>query len=398
MDTLCWHDVVALACSQYQTPFYLLSETAVVNGFSALTRLTLPIASRHWLSLKTQPLPAIIHTCRGLGLGVECVSEFEVRAALAAGVAPVDILVNGVSKQHWLKSFTTLPLNVVFDSLTEVRCLADSASCWRTGFRLHPPGEVNPDEPSYGTQFGMTVDELAHALRTVQAARLHPDILHFHLYSNVGSVGTYVEAIHFASAAAKRVGFAARILDCGGGLPAAGERMDLGAEQDRPSFEDLVGAIREQPRVVSAFDEIWFEYGRLPLSSSAVLVISVRDIKERSDCRYIICDGGRTNHALVSDWERHNISILPIRSGSCVLTAVCGGTCMAFDQLARIELPCDVGIGDKLIWHNAGAYHVSWENRFCHGYCRILFCTASGRVEEIRPPETFEEWWSSMGA
>jgi diaminopimelate decarboxylase len=398
MQDLGWHDVVAMACQEYETPFYLLSETALLRGFNALTDVRLPITSRHWLSLKTQPLPAIIHTCRRLELGVECVSEFEVRAALAAGVPPSDVLVNGVSKHRWLRAFTTLPLNVVFDSLNEVRGLASVASRWRTGFRLHPHGEVNPDEPSYGTQFGMTADELAEAINVVQAAGLHPEIVHFHLHSNVRSVSTYVEAIQFALAALERTGFSARILDCGGGLPADGERVDLGADQNTPSFRDLVAALEGQARAVSVFDEIWFENGRLPLSGSAVLVISIRDVKERPDCRYVICDGGRTNHALVSDWETHRISTFPVRTGTPVLTAVCGSTCMAFDHLARIELPCDVGIDDKLIWHNAGAYHVPWETRFSHGYCRILYCTASGCLKEIRAPQSFEHWWDSMGA
>ena len=36
--------------------------------------------------------------------------------------------------------------------------------------------------------------------------------------------------------------------------------------------------------------------------------------------RYLICDGGRTNHALVSDWETHRLEVFPDRQGEPVLS------------------------------------------------------------------------------
>src|SRR5207237_1269198 len=83
---------------------------------------------------------------------------------------------------------------------------------------------------------------------------------------------------------------------------------------------------------------IWMENGRFITGRSAVLVVRVRDVKERPECRYLICDGGRTNHALVSDWEPHPLFVIPERNGRPVLTTVAGPTCMALDRTIRMTV------------------------------------------------------------
>ena len=114
---------------------------------------------------------------------------------------------------------------------------------------------------------------------------------------------------------------------------------------------------------IPSVKELWLENGRFVTARSGVLVIRVLDIKDRNECRYLICDGGRTNHALVSDWETHRLEVFPDRQGEPVLSTVCGPTCRAFDRLCRVMLPRDVMPGDVLIWRDAGAYHLPWETR-----------------------------------
>lgn len=110
----------------------------------------------------------------------------------------------------------------------------------------------------------------------------------------------------------------------------------------------------------------------------------------------MICDGGRTNHALPSDWEEHEIEILPTRrKGAPVYTAVCGPTCMAYDCITRKKLPSDIQVGDKVLWFNAGAYHLSWENRFSQPLARVLWHDEQDNILEARPTESFGEWWGS---
>jgi hypothetical protein len=56
---------------------------------------------------------------------------------------------------------------------------------------------------------------------------------------------------------------------------------------------------------------------------------------------------------------------------------------MAFDQLVRRQLPRSIRIGDRLIWFEAGAYHLPWETRFSHGLAEIWW-REGDRMERVR--------------
>jgi len=123
--------------------------------------------------------------------------------------------------------------------------------------------------------------------------------------------------------------------------------------------------------------------------------MKILDAKDRRGMRSLICDGGRTLHALVSTWERHRLFSVPDRPGATQLTTVHGPTCMAFDQLARCELPHALRPGDHLVWMDAGAYHLPWETKFSHGLAAILWHDGR-RVTVARPSQTFREWFGQL--
>ena len=108
--------------------------------------------------------------------------------------------------------------------------------------------------------------------------------------------------------------------------------------------------------------------------------------------RQLICDGGKTTNALVATWEDHALIPLAPHEGETCLTTVNGPTCMAFDQLARRELPRGLSVGDYLIWMEAGAYHLPWETRFSHGLAAVHWHDGR-RVSLVRAREEFPQWW-----
>ena len=180
----------------------------------------------------------------------------------------------------------------------------------------------------------------------------------------------------------------------GGGLPVPGERsVEHPSDPSDFDLSALKKVLQDVPQAMPSVREVWMENGRFVTARSAVLVVRVVDIKERPGCRYLICDGGRTNHALVSDWEIHDTVLLPPRSGPKVLTTICGPTCMAFDRLVRKRLPIDIRIGDYVIWMTAGAYHIPWETRFSHGLAKVLWYDQDGTITVAREKEEFGAWW-----
>jgi diaminopimelate decarboxylase len=405
-----WKRLVREALSlSAPTPFFIFSNSPVVERISELdTALTnvgfqsaienrqSKITFRHWLSCKTQPVAPLLRWWRMQGRGIEVVSEFELRAALAEGFAPENILVNGPAKHHWLPQFEGRKLSVNFDSRAELDALLPRAKKlnWRLGVRILTAEEFDPENPQFPTQFGFAPDEAVAALKKLLRAKARVETVHFHLRTNVSAVAIYERAIAEVAKICRGAKFSPLQLDIGGGVPVRQVLSRGGKIYDGEfGLRSFAQTLRQAAKLFSGLREIWLENGRFVSAGSGVLVVKILDVKERRGLRQLICDGGRTLNALTSLWEQHALLTVPQRSGAETLTAVHGPTCLAFDQLARIPLPRSLRAGDHLIWLNAGAYHIPWETRFSHGHAAVCWHDEAG-LRLIRKPQSFENFWS----
>lgn len=406
-ETAAWEKLIEGAVRVYPTPFYLFwlepfrlkVEYLQAITFRAVKRARL----RHWYSYKTLPVPHIAKFALQQGLGIEVVSEFELAAAVALGADANDILVNGTAKHIWLPK-DMRGITVVLDSLVETRELAKVASenQWRIGIRLAVSNQVDPDDRAYPAQFGMGSEVIPDALSILRKHNVQIEIVHFHLQSNVPSADEYIYALSESRDIIQNHNIDLKVIDVGGGLP----DPDV-LHKDNLDY-NLESVIENYPRVISHCEsifpnisEIWLENGRFSLGPCGVLVIRVCDIKQIQGMKFLICDGGRTNHALQSDWEDHYVKLLEKESpGEACATTICGPTCMAYDWLYRGSFPTSASIGDYIVYYNAGAYHIPWEARFSKGHCRVLLASEAHRgesptISEIRKPETFSDWQSA---
>jgi diaminopimelate decarboxylase len=392
---LAWRSILQPRLEEIPTPFYLFSIVPIQQALTELDQHFGHLPVRHWLSFKTQPLRPLVRWWRRQGRPVEVVSEFEFLAARAEGFAPELILVNGPAKHHWLPRHGLRGLKVNFDSLHEAWALAPMAKNldWTCGVRFLTREEFDPEKPEFATQFGLTPDEAIQALQTLKRAGVRLETVHFHLRTNVASAAIYERALREVASTCRAAGFAPRHVDCGGGFPPPRVRTRGGQAVDKDF--DLAEMARVYERALKLFPEareLWLENGRWVSARSGVLVVRILDIKERGGVRSLICDGGRTMNALISNWETHDLFTMPERRGPTVLTTVHGPTCMAFDQLARCPLPRSLRGGDCLVWLDAGAYHLPWETRFSHGLAGVLWHDGK-RVRVVRTAGTFREWW-----
>jgi diaminopimelate decarboxylase len=392
-----WRGSVERALGRFSTPFFLTAWRPVETALASLAVLATGPRLRHWLSFKTHPVRRLVQTWRERGGGVETVSEYELRAVLAEGFAVDNILVNGVAKHRWLPDVRQPGLRVHFDSLGETLALVEQArrDRWRVGLRIDVREGLPPDHWAIHRQFGMVAEEAREARIALERAGIEVEGLHTHLFSNIPSADFHRRALAELRRVAGHAGVRPRYLDLGGGLPASGDRPLDGSPPPADSFSlgELAEVLRGVPELFPEAGEVWFENGAWVTGRAGVLVITVLDVKERSDARYLICDGGRTNHAFISQWRLHEHLVLPERTGELRMTAVCGMTCTAFDVLMRTPLPGDVRAGDRLVWCNAGAYHIPWETRFSNGSAAVVWEDGAGELSLARPAESFEQWW-----
>lgn len=390
-----WLRLVQNLLPRAPTPFFLFSVEPVQQALQTLYQNLPGLPVRSWLSAKTQPLPALWQWWKQQGRPIEVVSEFELRAALAEGFPPGHILLNGPAKHHWLPQFHLSHFWVNLDSAAEAAALLPLARQrnWRLGLRLHLGEEHDPENPAYPTQFGLEPRAAAAVLKDLRRHGLEPEVLHFHLRTQVHSAACYERALREASQFCHQNRWQPRFVDCGGGWPAPSVRDRNGQLVAAHFSLPAIGRLLHRARAwFPGLQEYWLENGRWLTGSSGVLVVRVLDLKQRRGMRHLICNGGRTLHALVATWEQHPLLTLPTRRGRRILTTVTGPTCMAFDQLARCLLPASLRTGDHLLWLDAGAYHLPWETRFSHGTAGVYWHDGT-QIRRVRAPESFESWW-----
>jgi len=381
-----WGSLAAHAARTFGTPCYLSQWSPVEARLRQQETPFRAVPLKSWLSFKTHPVRPLARTWIESGRGVEVVSEAEFVAVRALGCPTSQLLVNGVAKHSWLGRYTVPELRIHFDSVREGQSLLDAAIAqrWRVGLRSHTPAEADARDPRFGGQFGLSADEFADVHARARAAGLHVEGVHFHLGQGARSADAYCDAMEHVVALCERTGLAPEYIDCGGGIHAI---ADVAA-----AFANLAALAADAARRLPSLREIWLENGRYLTRSSAALIVRVLDVKERPECRYVMCDGGRTNHALDADNGVHEILVVPERSGTPTLTTLTGPTCMTDDRLARLMLPGDVGPGDLIVWLDAGAYYLPWETRFSHGLCAVVWADRFNRLSLARARETPEQW------
>jgi diaminopimelate decarboxylase len=392
-----WRSLIATAALEFGTPCYVARWRPVARALAALDRLsTSELPVRSWLSLKTHPLPPLVSEWLRRGGGVEVVSECEFLMARSLGASTDQLLVNGVAKHAWLTRHAIPRLRVHFDSLLEVEALGGIAAAgrWRVGVRCHAPDERDARDARFGGQFGMTEEEAVAAIATLRDAAVDVQGMHFHLGQRAHAPDAYARGVDHLAGICRRARLRPRYVDLGGGLPPLSDAT--------PALQGLGRAIAAaQTAFGGSLEEIWLENGRFVTDASTALAIRVLDVKDREDSRYLICDGGRTNHALAADHGAHPLLTLPSRKGAACHTTICGPTCMTDDVLARLPLPSDIGAGDVIAWMNAGAYHLPWETRFSQGLCAVAWCDAADHMSlarEREQPHTWAEPWMTIAA
>jgi diaminopimelate decarboxylase len=240
----------------------------------------------------------------------------------------------------------------------------------------------------------MTTDEVQAAAALLRDAGVAVKGLHFHLHTNVSHAAEYSHALKRVAQIAQVAGIEPEYVDIGGGLPIVGETPADGyAAASTFDFDEFRRFLERVPLALPSVREVWLENGRYLTGAAGAVVITVLDRKVRDDVIFLICDGGRVNHARMASIETHEILLAPMRTGALRKTVVCGPTCSAVDRLGCWMLPESVRPGDRVIWLGAGAYHIPLETRFSTGLAPVVWFNERHEPEVIRPRETPAEWW-----
>lgn len=346
-------------------------------------------------AMKSNATQQIVDTVVELGGGVEIASLAELERAIAAGATGDEIICsNPIKNPVFLTRMQEVGVyGVVVDSTYEVEKVAQYMPGARVYVRLavDNTGSVLP----LAGKFGVDGDTALEIFDMARELGLNPIGLSFHVGSQCLKVNNWVSAIKACGDVwqqATERGHNFHFLDIGGGFPAGHHHTPT-----IPTIEEIGAAVMQAVNdyipAVPGFQLI-LEPGRGMVGESGVLVSQVVGKAKRGDQTWLYLDAGVFN-GLMETYEGFPpvvdlVSDCASERPTMTYT-LAGPSCDSCDVIARnMEMP-EIHIGDRLVFHDAGAYTNEYAVAF-NGFPipELISLNAPLRIAENQPIEMLD--------
>ncbi|MDR1415133.1 MAG: diaminopimelate decarboxylase [Odoribacteraceae bacterium] len=358
-----------------ETPFYyydldLLHETL---------RAAVDEASKHYFELhyavKANANPRLLEVINRHGLGADCVSGNEIRAAIAAGFPADTIVYAGVGKtDREIRLALEAGIGCFncesFPELEVINGLAASL-----GVRARVALRVNPNVDAHThhhittgmeeNKFGFQLDEVVEA---VDRCRFLPHLnwmgLHFHVGSQITDPTVFralVDRVNDLQSFLVECGMAPAEVNFGGGL---GVDYDDPDGCPVPDFATYFGIFADHFEAREG-QRVHFEPGRSIVAQCGTLVSRVTFVKEGRHKRFVILDAGMSDLIRPALYQAHHrIENLTNPSGETAVYDVVGPICESADCFDKeVVLPI-AHRGDLVALRSCGAYGEVMASRY----------------------------------
>jgi len=356
---------------KHGTPVVVIDHEVIRRNYAEF-RKHLPDVQAYF-AVKANPDPEIVRTLykAGASFDVASMPEFMlVRENIRKLSAKKQqefiwdkiIYANPTKPKETLRTLDRYKPLVTFDNLNELKKIRQFAPNAGVVLRLRVPNTGSMVELS--SKFGCDPGEAVDLVVAAFDMGLTVEGLSFHVGSQCTNFMNFVQALNMAAAIMKESrsrGHHLKILDIGGGFPAAYDR------HVKP-FGILAKKINaEIRRLFSKETQIIAEPGRFLVATAATSIATVigKAVRDGKTCYYIDDSVYHTFSGIIFDHCQYHLKAF--KKGPKEISAVFGQTCDGLDTISPSEeLPC-LEIDDLVYSENIGAYSnasATWFNGF----------------------------------
>ena len=290
--------------SQYETPFYYYDLGVLRQTLDACTKASSQYGFHVHYAMKANFNPRVIDTIQSYGIGADCVSGNEVKAAIEHGFSKEKVVFAGVGKSD---KEIKLALDAdIFcfnvESVQELYIINDLAKAKnktaKVAIRINPNVDAHThhfittglDENKFGINTWQLID-VANALRN--CPNLEFIGIHFLIGSQITDMEVYKNLctrINDMQDWFEGRGFKVKVLNTGGGLGVDYYKPDVNTI---PDFESYFKVFKQFLKVKPG-QEVHFELGRALVAQCASLISRVLYVKNGQKKNFLILDAGMT--------------------------------------------------------------------------------------------------------
>ena len=350
-----------------ETPFYYYDTQVLRDTLRSINEEVEKYAnfSVHY-AVKANANPKLLTIVRDAGLGADCVSGGEVRAAIEAGFPANKVVYAGVGKADWEINFALQHDIFCFnvESLAELEIINElagaSGKVARVAFRINPDvgahTHANITTGLAENKFGISMNDMERVIAMANTMKnVHFIGLHFHIGSQILDMSDF-EALCLRINELQDKLEAANIriehLNVGGGLG-----IDYAEPETHriPDFKRYFATYAEHLKLRSN-QHLHFELGRSIMGQCGSLISKVLYVKEGTNKRFVILDAGMTDLIRPALYQAYHVIENLTSSAAEEVYDVVGPICESSDVFGKnITLP-NTKRGDLIALRSAGAY------------------------------------------
>ena len=360
-----------------QEPTYVYSRKGFLDRLSYFHSVVGKNVSQRFsihYAVKANAHQELLTFFKSQGIGADVVSGGELKKALDAGFAPLQIIFSGAgkSKEEIRLALNTGIRQLNVESPSELKRIAELAKL--AGKKAPVVLRINPGvdaktHPYISTgfrdnKFGIDETLISECLQVIQE---NPSLNFLGISSHIGSqitelsvMGEALKKMRATFTDLKSQGHNLTTFDVGGGL---GIDYQNSAANDLPIMDAYGQVLNEALTGLDA--QIQMEPGRILVARSGVLLTQVQYIKKNPTKNFVICNSGM--HHLIRPalyQAKHRMFSLQKRTGEKMIADVVGPICESSDFLGKDREFSGLQEGDWLCIAEAGAYGASMKSNY----------------------------------
>ena len=352
---------------ELETPFYYYDVNVLRETLSCINKEA-GIYNNFCVhyAVKANANHKILTIIRENGLGADCVSGGEIRAAVKAGFPTNKIVYAGVGKTDWEINlgldYDIFCFNV--ESVPELEIINELAAAKgkvaRVAFRINPNvgahTHANITTGLAENKFGISMEDMD---RVIDMAETLPNVkfvgLHFHIGSQIVDMGDFVALCNRVNELQEKL-YARQIIvehiNVGGGL---GIDYSHPNRQPIPNFAEYFSTYHKHLKLRPQ-QTLHFELGRAVVGQCGSLISKVIYVKQGTNKQFAILDAGMTDLIRPALYQAYH-KIENITSDEAIETYdVVGPICESSDVFGKAIDLNKVHRGDLFALRSAGAY------------------------------------------
>lgn len=379
----------------YGTPVYVYDGQKILDQVALLQKAFEEVRMKIKYATKALSNVSILRLLKSAGTGADAVSIEEVKICLHAGFAPQEIIYtpNCVSFEE-IQEAVELGVMVNIDNIPMLEQFGTHYGntiplCIRLNPHILAGGNAKISVGHIDSKFGISILQLKHVLKIVDAYELDVIGLHVHTGSDILDADVFLKGAEILFDAAKEFRDL-RFLDFGGGFKVAYKSGDISTDIMEVG-KKVSAAFKNFCQEYGRELEIWFEPGKFLVSECGYLLVRANVIKSTPASTFVGVDSG-LNHLIrpmMYDAYHEVVNISKLQGPERVYTIV--GYICETDTIAADRKLKEVKVDDVIAVKNAGAYGFSMASNYNSRLRPPEVLVLDGKAHLVRKREEFDD-------